>query len=208
MTRPTGIILAGGASSRLGADKAQIVLGGQTLLERVVGALEQVAGEILIVASPDTSRPQPGSRVPLRVVTDPQEAGPRRGPLAGLVAGLRECRTPYAWVLGCDSPFLSPRLLSCLMELAPGHDVVAPRSDRHLHVLHAVYSRNCLPAAERVLAGRHPSLQALLPLVRCCYVEGAELARWDPDGRSLLNINTRDDLAEARRLLDQRSTSR
>lgn len=208
MTRPTGIILAGGAGSRLGMDKAQIVLGGQTLLERVIAALEQVAGEILVVASADTSRPQPGSRVPLRLVTDPQEAGLRRGPIAGLVAGLRACRTPYAWVLGCDSPFLKPSLLAYLMEIAPGHDAVVPRSGGHLHVLHAVYSRDCLPAAERVLAARHPSLQALLPLVRCRYVEGAELAQRDPDGHSLLNINTRDDLAEAQRLLDRRSATR
>ncbi|MBI4234075.1 MAG: molybdenum cofactor guanylyltransferase [Chloroflexi bacterium] len=201
MALVTGIILAGGKSTRLGRDKAKERVGGQTLLERAVAALAQVAEEVIIVVASDQERGVPrGPRV--RVAED---VHPGRGPVGGLHAGLLACRSPHAWAVACDMPFLNPRLLRSLMALAPGYDAVVPRTGGRDHTLHAVYGRGCLDTLEGLLAQEqeHPGILDLLARVRVRYVQEAEVRLLDPEGLSLFNINSPQDLERARALVER-----
>ena len=205
----TGILLAGEGSSRLGRDKALEMVGGRTLLQRVVDALAQVSDDIVVVTAPDQPRQRIPSHPLVRVVHD-MHAG--RGPAAGLYAGLLASRTQHAWALSCDLPFLNSEVLRFLMGLAHGYDAVVPRvggswrnsRERELiaQPLHAVYGQNCIPVLERLLKGR-ASLHGLLERVNTRYVEEDELVDLDPSLHSFLNVNSEEDLALAQGVADR-----
>ncbi|HET7264589.1 MAG TPA: molybdenum cofactor guanylyltransferase [bacterium] len=182
-----GVILAGGESRRMGRDKAFLPFGGTTLVERVAARLREACGDVLVVAN----RPEPYEAIGLRTVRD---ALPDRRALAGIYTGILEAGGP-AFVCGCDMPFLCPALVRHMGALAGAADVVIPRV-RDYEPLHAVYTPACLEPIKRVLAGGGRNADVLRGL-RVTELGAAELRRFDPDLRSLTNLNTTDEYAAA-----------
>jgi molybdopterin-guanine dinucleotide biosynthesis protein A len=181
-----GAVLAGGASRRMGQDKAALVLGGETLLARVVRRLGAAVGEVFVVGPPERAALVPGTRV----VPD---ARPGQGPLGGIYSALMATDAPFVFVVACDMPFLRPELIRYLASRALDCDIVVPRSARGTEQLHAVYGRACLPAAAECLHACELAVATLFGHVRTCFVEPAEWARYDPDGRAMFNANTAQD---------------
>ena len=107
----TGIILAGGQSRRMRADKAFLVLDGQRLIERVLRVLQQVCGEIIIVSS-DT---RPYAMLGTRLVPDSIRSF---GAIAGLHAALQAMDTDLGVAVAVDMPFLSSPLLQTIVDAA------------------------------------------------------------------------------------------
>lgn len=103
----TGIILAGGKSSRMGSDKALILFKNQTFLEHVIHALKPLVDNILIVSN----NPEHGEfnyeRIP--------DAIPDAGPMAGLHAGLTHSKTENNLVLSCDVPLIQTSVLEMII---------------------------------------------------------------------------------------------
>lgn len=210
--KPTGIILAGGLSRRMGRDKAFVELCGQTLISRVLEAIRDVCDDVMIVTN---SLDKFGS-FGVSLVPDHY---PGKGSLGGIYSGLRAAKRDLAMVVACDMPLLSRPLLHYLVGCAEGFDVVIPSSpnsyrvkrqkegqvtakDADLHPMHAVYSRKCLAAIEeRILAGDlrmisfHPSMNVRI-------VHSEEIDRFDPRHLSFFNVNNQEDLALAEGILD------
>jgi molybdopterin-guanine dinucleotide biosynthesis protein A len=108
MTQYTALVLAGGASRRLGGvDKASIDVGGHTLLERALDAVAGASARVVI----GPTRQSLGSDV-TSVCEDP----PGGGPVAALEAGLGCVGTDVVAVLACDMPFVTPRLVDTLVQ--------------------------------------------------------------------------------------------
>ncbi len=178
----------------MGADKASLPFGDETLLSRVARILATEVDELWLVAREGQRLPaldvagSPGRSVP--VARDPAEG---LGPLAGVIAGLRAIQSERAFVISCDSPLLEPALVARLFELAEGHRAAIPRIDGHLVPTTAVYSRSLLPAAEALLARGElrPRLLANEPGV--LVVEADELRSVDPDLRSMRDCDTPED---------------
>lgn len=189
-------MLAGGRSRRFGRDKAFERLNGDTLIGRVLAILEPISTEIVVVCSLDRPLAEP---LPLavRIVAD---EFPDAGPLGGLYSGLRQAASPYALLVGCDMPFLNRDLIGYQASLVAGHDVVVPRLDGNFETLHAVYSKDCLPAIRPCLEAGQRRVIAFFDAVRVRVVEQAEIDRFDPDHRSFFNVNTEADMALARGL--------
>jgi molybdopterin-guanine dinucleotide biosynthesis protein A len=104
-------------------------------------------------------------------------------------------------VVACDMPFVSADLLAWLVELAEGFDVVMPVNEGQMDPMHAVYRREpCLDAIGRAIARGDKRMISYLGEVRVREVGEAELRARDPDRRSFFNINTPEDLAQARAL--------
>jgi len=191
----TGLILAGGASSRMGRNKALLELEGRKLVERVLSALEPLTDEILIVSN----QPEPYRFLERPIIPDIQ---PGYGPLMGLYSGLKAARGDLALLVAVDMPFLSSDFLRHLISLAPGYDVVIPHAHERLHPLCAVYRREtCLPAIEGAIARGQRRLISFHPEVRVRQVDEAELRSISPDLRDLINVNTPEELAAAQALL-------
>jgi molybdopterin-guanine dinucleotide biosynthesis protein A len=197
--RVSGIILAGGASRRMGRNKALIALEGQPLVARVLHALRPVTDEVLVVAND----PAPFAFLSLPVVPDSE---PGHGPLMGLYSGMRAARGDLVVAVAVDMPFLTPEFLEHLVRLSPGYDVVIPETDR-LHPLCAVYRREtCLPAIEEALARGQRRLIAFHADVQVRRVPEAALRSFSPDLRALINVNTPEELEKARELLGGEKT--
>ena len=205
----TGIVLAGGSSSRLGRSKPLVVLGGQLVLARVKAVLDRVCDEIVLVVAQDQddATPDTGLALGMHVVADRL---PSAGPLAGIEAGLKATGTPLAFIVAADHPFLSSGLITGMAELADSgpFDTVVPSINGRLNPLHAVYAPTAwLPLVSSELdAGRRSIYDLVNRAVesgrpRVKIMEKDELASYDPDGRSLFDIDTPDSLVEARRML-------
>jgi molybdopterin-guanine dinucleotide biosynthesis protein A len=182
-------LLLGGASARMGADKARLDLGGEPAAVVLAKRLGALCEEVLLVGG----EPPPGA--PGRRVADPD--GPRSA-LRGLVAALAAATSERVLVVATDLLGVTPELLLALVA-APVADVVAPRSERGAEPLCALYRREPALAEARVrLASGRLALHELLAALAVHWLEGEELRALDPDGRALANSNTPVELAAFR----------
>lgn len=190
-----GVVLAGGASRRMGEEKARLMMRGEPLLARVVRLLRLAFSEVIVVGPPSLADLVPGV-----TVTPDTRAG--QGPLAGLEAAFAATRTSLLFVVACDMPFVSPALARRMAVIAldsPGADAVSLRSASGVEPLHAVYGRACQPVVTTLLDGGERSLQALLARVRVEEIAPEQRADADPAGLATVNVNTPDEWRRALR---------
>jgi molybdopterin-guanine dinucleotide biosynthesis protein A len=189
LTHVEGAVLCGGASTRMGRDKATLELDGVPLALRVADALGACLARVRLVAKDGSLR-----ALGRDVIVDRH---PERAALVGVAAALAACEAPAVLVAACDLPFLDPRVVLALCALAPvegAADVVAPVGPRGPEPLCAVYRTRLLPEVERRIARGELALHALLRDVACTLVPEADLRALDPTLRSLTNANSPDDL--------------
>lgn len=198
--RVTGIVLAGGRSTRFGGDKLAAEIGGQQLLHLAIDAVARVADEVVVVVGADAPAPAlpPGGPVPVVVARD---AVAGQGPLAGLAAGLAAASHPFALLVGGDQPALEPALLRELTRRltpeadGPPLDVVGLEEDGRLRPLPvALRVATVGPAAVVALAGGTRSLVGLFDRLRAGALGPEQWRPLDPAGDSLRDVDTRDDL--------------
>jgi molybdopterin-guanine dinucleotide biosynthesis protein A len=188
------ILLAGGKGSRLGRDKAWIELDGKTLLQRAVSNLSFLGSEIIIVTATGRVLPPVVAPVSLKVVND-ITAG--QGPLVGIYTGLLNSAFQYNLVAACDMPFVNRGLVDYMGSMVQGFDVVIPCIGKLKEPLHAIYSRECLDAIEKLLAQGSLKIDSFLERLKVCYVGEADIERFDPAHLSFFNINNSADLKRA-----------
>lgn len=198
--RITGIVLAGGRSTRFGEDKLAVEVDGRPLLHLSIGAVADVVDEIVVVAGFGASGPPPyaDTGVPIIVARDDVPGG---GPLAGLAAGLAAASHPLAILVGGDQPALRPLLLrELLRRLDAGTDrtpvdVVGLAEDGQLRPLPtALRVATVRPAAAAALTAGTRSLMGLFGRLRVETLTPAAWRDFDPAGDSLRDVDTRDDL--------------
>lgn len=192
-----GFVLAGGASRRMGRDKALLALGSETILERQIRTLRAVCRGVAVLGPPDRY-PQVGAPV------YPDDF-PGRGPLGGIVTGLRRTPTEFNLFLGCDLPFMEKRFLRFLAARAlhDAADVTVPRTpDARLQTLCAVYRRRALPALRASLLAGENMIRRTFPRLRCRMIAWPEIARAGFSLRIFENMNAPADYeATLRRLV-------
>jgi molybdopterin-guanine dinucleotide biosynthesis protein A len=187
-------ILAGGQSSRMGANKAFVPVGGRPIIERVIERVHRLADELVIVAND----PAAYAHLGLPTFTD---LLPGKGPLGGLYTALSRTCGEHILVVSCDQPFLNPEVLRFLLDLRHGYDVVVPLNrESYPQSMHAVYGRGCLEPIRRCLDADRLKVIGFHSDVRVRSVTAEEIDRLDPQRLSFFNVNTPADLAEAERL--------
>jgi molybdopterin-guanine dinucleotide biosynthesis protein A len=185
-------ILTGGASTRMGSDKARLAIGGRPGATRLAQLLEPLFEELLLVGG------DPPPEAPGRRVSDPE--GPVCA-LRGLVAALEAARAPRVLVVATDLPLLTPELVLALVAW-PEAEAVVPRSEDGLQPLCALYVRDAaLRVAREQLAARRLKLNGLLDALQVAILEPQDLAAIDPMGHALTNVNTPEERARAEVLL-------
>jgi molybdopterin-guanine dinucleotide biosynthesis protein A len=195
-TQTSGIILAGGSSSRMGKNKALLPLPGNqtiTFVEHLVCLLEECCSETLIVAR-DKVHARDFAFPGVQVTCDKT---PGTGPLMGLYSGLSAIHTTHALVVAVDLPFVQPVLLSFLLsQPRPTSTLLVPLVHEIPQVLLALYPRSVLPIVkEQLLQGRR-DVRCLLQVAPVQFVEEAQLRQIDPQLRSFINVNTPEELRE------------
>ena len=190
----SGIILAGGRSRRLGRDKAVEPFGGEPLIRRVIGRVQELTDDIVVVvADEDRGKALPldaGHRIALDIYPD-------GGSLGGIFSGLHAAKNTWCLVVACDMPFLNRQLLRSMTALREGWDAVVPLPGPYPEPTHALYSKICLPHMEAKLRAGDLKISGFFEAVRVNYVEEQAIRRHDPDLHSFFNVNSADDLAQA-----------
>jgi len=188
------LVLCGGQSRRMGSDKSQLELGGQTLLGKTAGLMERIAGTVWLACGSEERYADLG----YRLVLDKRSGG---GPLEGLRAGLEELDREWLLAVACDMPALEEGHFTPLLDAAHEADVdlVHYRGEDGNEPLCALYRRTVLPAVRTSLedgvhrmdafwGGRREDGQ---PLVVRALAKNLE---WLRSGNPFHNINTPEDL--------------
>jgi molybdenum cofactor guanylyltransferase len=181
-----GFILAGGQSSRMGAEKAFLQFGSCTLLERAIAILRPLC-EVAIVGDPAKFSPH-GTVI--------EDVYPGRGPLAGIHAALLHSSAELNLMLAVDMPLVPSELLAFLFAAAASTDaqVTVPHTARGFQPLCAVYRRPFAAVAEQALKGGQNKIDALFAAIPVRVIEGEELASAGFSDQVFLNLNTPEDL--------------
>lgn len=190
------IVLAGGASSRFGADKMTADLDGRPLLHHALAAVDDLAGTIVLVLAPDAPTPAlPALRSHSIVAHD---LAMHQGPLAGLAAGLAALppEIERAVLVGGDMPSLVPAVLLRLLSALDDHALAAAtlEAEPAASLPMAVRPLVVGAAAGELLAEGRRALRAVLTRVPAVIVPAAVWRTDDPDGATLRDVDTRRDL--------------
>lgn len=183
----SGVILAGGKSSRYGKNKALVNINGIPLIKRVLRVMETLFPSIVVV----TNTPDDYAFLNLPMFVDKIKG---LGPLGGIFTGLNVISENAGFFVACDMPFLNSDLIRYLASVRRGFDVVVPTFSGKFEALHALYTQNCLPEIEQLIYnGVYQTIQ-LFQSVSVRYVEEHEMRRFDPELKSFSNINKPDEL--------------
>lgn len=190
----TGIILAGGKGRRMGRNKAFIDSGGVPLFERVYRVFKEIFSEIIIV----TNDVLPFERYEAILQRD---IILNKGALGGLYTGLFHSSNYHAFCSACDMPLLNPRVIEYMTEERDEYDVIVPKTHDGLHPLHAIYSKKCLNPMRQLLDRDDLKIVDFFGQVRVRYIEEMEIREFDPHMRSVINVNTEEEMEAVRNIL-------
>lgn len=192
----TAIILAGGDSRRMGRDKASLMLGGHSLLQRVIATMQQVFASVVV------SVREPRPDVDLPQICD---ESPHAGPLAGVAAGLSHIKTQWAFVVACDMPFMTPELIEWLAAHRGEHQAVVPVVKGYPQPLAAFYAVSCLDALrENLNSEEKHSMRAVLEMIDVCYVNEEGMLMADLPLQGFVDLDTPQDVALAMNIRESR----
>lgn len=200
-----GAVLAGGGATRFeGKPKGLELVGGERILDRLVGVMTAALGEppLLVANAPDAR----SWRQDLRTVGD---ARPGLGALGGIYTAVVEAPAPVVCV-AWDMPFVSVSLIRALARALDRNDAVLPQSSgrRGVEPLCAAYGPACRDAIADSLDGGDLRAIGFHDRIRVGILPLAEVrALADPD-LLFFNVNTADDLAKADELWRQHASSR
>ena len=195
-----GMMLAGGRSSRFGAEKAVQILAGRPLLAWALAALDGVCDAVAVSAALDSEAGR--LAIALGRVVLPDDPAHAKGPLTGLTAGL-------AWAaaggfdllatLPCDTPLVGAREIAILVAALGDAPATYALTADGPQTLCAVWRPGLYaPLAARLAAGDHPATRDLLAEI------GARAVPFD-DRVTFANVNRTEDLARVEAALAARS---
>ncbi|HLJ27242.1 MAG TPA: molybdenum cofactor guanylyltransferase [Candidatus Angelobacter sp.] len=188
----TGFVLAGGKSSRMGANKALLALNGSTLVEGTKAIVEQVCERVFIV----------GSRQLYGAFGECYEdVYPNCGPLGGIHAALLNSRTAHSLIISVDTPFIRTDFLNYMIERALNSSamVTAPRIGGVVQPLCAVFSRDFLPIVEAALKSGKYKVEPTFPQEQTLVLTEADLSQFEMAAEMFENLNTPEDFELARK---------
>jgi molybdopterin-guanine dinucleotide biosynthesis protein A len=210
MVDRSGIILAGGFSSRFDQDKATLDLNGKPLLRHVVDAIKTFVDELIVVTDSQERAEEYEKLVgpKVRFAVDVQEA---KGPLVGAYTGFEAAQGKYSLLLAVDLPFVSRDVAELLFELCPGRSAVIPRwPNQQIEPLHAVYhTKTALEAARIALSEDLLNVPAMIEhLGGVRYVSTLVIQELNPELTTFFNVNSPLDLSRAKSLLGKKPTKK
>ncbi len=196
----SAVILGGGQGRRMGGNKLFLSVDGTLLLERVLDRLVPSFQEVVIAVGPEDEEPlrrllgSVSRRLSLKIAVD---ARPGWGPLEGLAAALRAMESEWAFVVGCDMPWIQEAVFRAMWTYRrEGSDVLCARIDGYLVPLHAFYRRSCLGAVGKALAAGERRLKAFYDDARITVVEEESLCPLPGYRRSFRGLNTPEELRD------------
>lgn len=187
LEQTTGVILAGGASSRFGSNKALALLDGKPLISHVADAMEKLFPDLLLV----TNTPQTYAFLGWEMIGDIHR---NCGPLAGIHSALHKTDNKQIFIAGCDMPLIDPTLIAYICTLPGEWDAALPCLERGPEPLYGIYRKSCLPVIEKQLLNKQGKIRLALEKIHLRKISQEEILAHLPDLRTFHNINRQSDL--------------
>jgi len=198
----SAVILAGGHSTRFGQDKGLIKLCGKPLIQHVIDAVNSIVDEIIVVTNSQEKAAEYANILHARAnfAVDVVQS---KGPLGGAIAGFESAYGEYTVLLPFDTPFVQKTILQLLFDLCVNKNAVIPRwPNQNIEPLQSVYrTKPAVAAARNALETGQNTMRAMIEkLHNVRYVSTLVLQQFDPNLKTLFNINTPEDLKKAEAL--------
>jgi molybdopterin-guanine dinucleotide biosynthesis protein A len=184
----SAVILAGGKSTRMGFDKQLLSVNGLRLTERLILALSNIFGEIIIV----TKTPEYYKDSGCILISDEI---PDLGPLGGIHAALKRTSSQYAYFIACDMPNVNADYIEYMKHrlMMEETDACLTRKGDWIEPMNAFYSKSIIDKIGHDLLRGKGSIYYLLEKCKCTFIEEDDAKRFSPDWSMFLNLNTRED---------------
>jgi molybdopterin-guanine dinucleotide biosynthesis protein A len=185
ITEITGVVLAGGKSSRMGTNKALLPYQNRPLIETILQIMESIFSRVIVSVNQTYEN-----------VTQPQipDRYPETGPIGGITSVL-ESGEKRIFCVGCDMPFLNPKLIEFICTQSDC-DAVIPVWRGKIEVLHAYYSSSLLPHLQQSLKENRFRITDSFGEAHVRYIQEPEIKPFDPQGSSFRNVNTPEEYRE------------
>jgi len=183
----TGIVLAGGKSSRMGMEKGLVAFNGKPLIEYALDALKSNCDEILISANTSAY-----NFLGYPVISD---IYPNCGPMGGIYSCLLKSKNQHNFILSCDTPLINHEVVSMLLSNAEGFDITIPWHEKEFfEPLSAVYNKRTIPVFEKFIKAGNFKIPDLLSEVDIQKIQTGKNKGLDPD--LFYNVNSKKQLKE------------
>lgn len=185
----TAMVLCGGRSKRMGRPKAFLPYEGSTIISHIVATMTELFVRTILI----TNEPEAYEDLGVDVVKD---ILPHRGPMGGILSGLVTSETEYAFVIACDMPLVSKKLIRGMTETRHGYDVVVLSHEDGLEPLLGIYSTSCIKPLEESLFAGNLSVQDLITGLKTTTFK-FNSQKYEPDVLPpYFNINTPQDYSK------------
>ena len=155
------IILCGGKSSRMGQDKGSMIIQDKPMIKHVLSTLNHQINEVIIVLNDESRIAKYGEFInpqdySFKLIFVEDEVK-NKGPMPGIMTGLRKINSEHALILPCDSPYVTSNYINTIFgELDENYQAIVPYHDpenklRTSEPLHSIYSRNIIPEIEKLI---------------------------------------------------------
>lgn len=193
MMKTTGIIMAGGKSSRMGTNKALLKIDGKTVIERIADELQKCVDEIIVV----TNHFDDYRFLGYPMVEDIYK---EMGPMGGIHAGLLASTTEKNLVVACDMPFISADLGRFLLTQLDNYQVVVPEIEDQFHPLFAGYKKELAPIIEEALKENQLRIRYFFKQLKTktIYLEDITKENITFNHENVYNMNYPDDYEQAK----------
>ncbi|MCB4807093.1 molybdenum cofactor guanylyltransferase [Tamlana sp. 62-3] len=174
----TGIVLAGGKSSRMGTDKGFLKLNNKYFVSHSIDALKPLVSETLIVSDNKDYDVFKCQRV--------EDTIKNSGPVAGIYSGLAASKTKWNLILSCDIPLIKTEILQKLLNEIPNDfDAVLTKSNNRLMPLIGLYKKSCRNTFKNALQNNEKRLQMVLKSLKT-----KQIVLKNNEQQTTTNINT------------------
>jgi len=206
--KKSAIVLAGGLSNQFGHDKGLLQLAGKPLILHVLDKISTIVDEVLIVVgSARQAKAYAILNLNAKIVIDKYEI---QSPLVGAITGFENANGEYSLLLPCDTPFVSSRIASLLLEKCVNRDAVIPRwPNGYIEPLQAAYrTKSAITAANTALENKKLDMRSMIAnLGKVTYTSTLTLKQVDPNLVTFFNINTPEKIRKAEAMIKGKATS-
>ena len=192
----TGVILAGGLSSRYGKDKAFLMINGTPLIERTAEKMKKIFQEVILISNEKKRL----SYLGLPVFQDIKKG---LGPLGGIYTGLLSMSNEIGFFIACDMPFIDEGLVRYMTDIRDNYWAVVPSVSDEIEPLHAIYSKSCLGDINNLIDSEIYQVRRFYSRINVRYVKEGEVRQFIAPEIAFLNINTPDEYVRIQSLIRQ-----
>lgn len=188
-----GVILSGGKSSRMGANKSLLTIKNKTTIEWIAAELKACTDKVALIANEQ-------ERYEFLHLETYSDRYTDKGPLAGLESALHNIDADIFVIAACDMPFVNGQVYNYLLEQIKGYDAVVPIYNQQIHPLAAVYRKSVLSKIKQQLEENNLKVRGFFDHIKVNYIKAFHSIPNDKLEKHFFNMNSPVEYEEAKRL--------